>query len=167
MADFIYNQHEIPIDQWRYALRSSASTGCGWIAVYNALHLLGKDADISSLIRMLEHQLPLIHGNLGTSFWGPARCFQQWGYPVKIYFDPGKFDRAARASDASILFFRWRKGPKLGAHFAAFRYNGAQFIGFNTYKTSHCPDPWGDSLPAFLHRNRYFGSILITIQDKD
>ena len=41
MVDLIYNQKKIPKDQWRYGFRSSAATGCGWIATYNALQLMG------------------------------------------------------------------------------------------------------------------------------
>ena len=29
--DLIYNQRQIPAEQWRYGLRSSAAVGCGWI----------------------------------------------------------------------------------------------------------------------------------------
>ena len=166
MPEFIYNQNEIPKDRWRYGLRSSAATGCGWIAVYNALHLLHRDADIDSLIDCLTHQLPLIHGTFGTSFWGPAQCFHRWGFSTGMYFDSRKFDEAAKTAPASILFFRWRNGAKIGAHFAAFRYNGSQFIGFNTFRHSAGPDPWGDSLPVFLKQHRYFGAILLTIREK-
>ena len=40
MDDLIYNQREIPKDQWRYGYRATADTGCGWIATYNALRLM-------------------------------------------------------------------------------------------------------------------------------
>ena len=66
--DLIYNQRQIPKDKWRYGLRSSAATGCGWIATWNALRLMGRKTDIDELIRYYEWQLPLIHGNAGTSF---------------------------------------------------------------------------------------------------
>ena len=39
--ELIYNQNDIPKGQYRYGLRSSASVGCGWIATYNALTLMG------------------------------------------------------------------------------------------------------------------------------
>ena len=42
MGELILNQTQIPKEQWRYGLRSSAKTGCGWIALYNALILLGE-----------------------------------------------------------------------------------------------------------------------------
>ena len=40
MDDLIYCQRDIPNDQWRYGLRTSADTGCGWVATYNALRLM-------------------------------------------------------------------------------------------------------------------------------
>ena len=40
--DLILNQTKIPRDRWRYGLRRSAATGCGCIAGYNALLLLGR-----------------------------------------------------------------------------------------------------------------------------
>ena len=45
MHDMIYCQRGIPKDELRYGLRTSAATGCGWIATYNALRILGKRAD--------------------------------------------------------------------------------------------------------------------------
>ena len=51
MKDLIYCQHDIPKDELRYGFRTSAATGCGWIAPYNALRILGKRADKLELIR--------------------------------------------------------------------------------------------------------------------
>ena len=119
MNDLIYCQRKIPKNQWRYGLRSSAAVGCGWIATHNALRLLGYKTDIPKLIRYYEWQLPLIHGNAGTSFWGPAVCFRRWNFPVTVTVRRGRFDRAAKDSDVCILFYRWREKWKLGAHFVA------------------------------------------------
>ena len=74
MKDLIYNQQtcrEIP-----YGLRSSAQVGCGWIATWNALKLLGYTTDREALVRYFTWMLPVIHGNLGTAFWAPERCFR-------------------------------------------------------------------------------------------
>ena len=51
MEDLIYCQRDIPKEQWKYGFRTSAATGCGWIATYNALRLLGDHADPEELIR--------------------------------------------------------------------------------------------------------------------
>jgi len=166
MEDFIYNQNDIPKAQWRYGLRSSAATGCGWIATYNALRLLGYRAKPEELIRYYEWQLPLVHGNAGTMLFGPAIRFRQWGFPVKMSCRRGEFDRLAREADACILFYRWRKKWKLGAHFTALHHTPQGFVGYNTYRSSKGPDPYGPSVEAFLKEKGYFGAVLIAIRDK-
>ena len=166
MSALIYNQNHIPRDQYRYGLRPSAQVGCGWIATYNALCLMGYETDIPELIRYYEWQLPLIHGNAGTSFWGPAVCFRKWGFPVKIVVDRKRFDEEAAAADTCILFYRWQKKMRLGAHFVALHYTERGFVGYNTYRNSTGPDLDGESLEGFLNQKKYFGCILITIQKK-
>ena len=166
MNDLIFNQHQIPKEQYRYGFRASADTGCGWIATHNALKLMGYHTETEQLIRYYERQLPLIHGNAGTSFWGPAVCFRNWGFPVKLVAERKRFDEEAKAADVSILFYRWHKKVKLGAHFVAMHYDGQNFVGYNTYSNSTGADVYGESLDGFLKKRNYFGCVLITIQDK-
>ena len=164
MNDLIYNQTKIPKEQWRYGLRSSAATGCGWIAAYNALRLMGYRADPEKLIVCFERQLPLVHGNGGTSFWGPWAFFKRRGFRVGMVTDRKQFDEAAKNADVSILFYRWRRKWKLGAHFVALRHTDSGFVGYNTYRNSQGPDPYGASLDGFLKQRKYFGAILIPIR---
>lgn len=164
MADLIYNQTKIPKDQWRYGFWSSAATGCGWIAVYNALRLLGFQAKPEGLIRYFERQFPLIHGNFGTSVWGPALYFRRWGFPVKMTARRSRFDALARESDVCILFYRWRRGWRFGAHFVALRHTAEGFVGYNTFRGSAGPDRYGPSLDAFLRKKGYFGAVLTGIR---
>ena len=166
MNDLIYNQRNIPKEQWRYGFRSSAAVGCGWIATHNALRLLGYKTNIEELIRYYEWQLPLIHGNAGTSFWGPALCFRNWGFPVKLCARRREFDDLAKHSDVCILFYHWHNGCKMGAHFVTLHHTAEGFIGYNTYRTSTGPDHYGTSLEAFLKEKGYFGCVLMGIQDK-
>ena len=166
MNGLIYNQHTIPREEYRYGFRASANVGCGWIATHNALRLMGYKTDTEQLIRYYEGQLPLIHGNAGTSFWGPAVCFRKWGFPVEVILDRRKFDATAKDADVCILFYRWHKKHRIGAHFVALHHTGKGFVGYNTYRNSTGPDPYGKSLDAFLKTRHYYGAILIAIKDK-
>ena len=165
MPELICNQHGIPKGQLRYGLRSSASVGCGWIATYNALELLGYHAEPEDLIRCFERQLPLIHGTAGTSFWGPAVCLRQWGFPVKMVWHREQFDEEAKKVPVCILFYRWFRNGRPGAHFVALRHTEQGFVGYNTYRNSTGPDFYGPSLEAFLKRKRYFGAVLVPIPE--
>ena len=166
MKDLIYCQRDIPENQWRYGLRTSAAVGCGWIATYNALRLMGYWAQPEKLIHMYEWMLPLVHGNGGTTILAPALVFKRWGFPVKLVADRKKYDEAAKDSDVCIVFYHWRKKWKLGAHFVALHHTEEGFIGYNTYTTSTGPDHYGESLAAFLKRCKYFGAVLMTIKKK-
>jgi hypothetical protein len=166
VKDLIYCQNDIPKDQWRYGFRSSAATGCGWIATYNALRLMGYWAEPEKLIRMYERMLPLIHGNAGTSTLAPALVFKSWGFPVRVVFDRRKYDEAARDSDVCIVFYYWRRKWKLGAHFVTVRHKDGRFLGYNTYTNSKGPDDWSESLEGFVKKKKYFGTVLICIKDK-
>ena len=166
MDDLIYNQRKIPKRQWRYGLRSSAATGCGWIAEYNALRLMNYRAEPEQLIRYFSRQLPLIHGNAGTTIPGPALFFLQKGFPVRMDVRRSKFDALVRGSDAAILFYRWRRKWRFGAHFVTVRWDGRNFIGYNTFRNSEEPDCYGESLEAFLKKQKYFTPVLLGIKDK-
>ena len=165
MQDLIYCQHDIPKEKWRYGFRSSAATGCGWIATYNALRLLGyQHIKPESLIRFYERQLPLVHGNVGTSILAPAVFFKRHGFEVKCTVRRCGFDVLAKESDVCILYFWWRNKWKMGAHFVTLQHTETGFIGYNTYRNSKGPDKYGKSLDAFLKEKKYFGAVLIGIR---
>lgn len=164
MNDLIYNQRKIPKEQWRYGLRSSAATGCGWIATYNALRLLGREAEPEELIRFYQRQLPLIHGNLGTTILAPAFYFKKKGYLVDWTACYDRFDDMGKRSDVCILFYRWHKKWKIGAHFVALHHTESGFLAYNTYTNSKGPDRYGQSLAKFLKEKKYFGAVLMGIR---
>ena len=166
MDDLIYNQKSIPKKKWRYGFRSSAATGCGWIAAYNALRLMGYRVDIKKLIRFFTWQLPLINGNMGTFLLGPALFFRQKGFPVKMTARRKRFDVVAKESDVCVLFYYWHRKFKTGAHFVAVKYQDGRFIGYNTYSNSTGPDNYGESLELFLKKCKYRFPVLIGIKDK-
>lgn len=164
MEDLIFCQWDIPKDQWKYGFRASAATGCGWIATYNALRILGKNAQPEELIGFYERQLPLIHGNLGTTILAPALYFKKKGYLVDWTSCNHQFDQFAKKCDACILFYRWRKKWQIGAHFVALHHTDKGFVAYNTYRNSKGPDRYGESLEAYLKTRKYFGAVLIGIK---
>lgn len=163
MKELIFNQREIPAGKWRYGLRASAATGCGWVAAYNALLLLGEDARPEELIRTLKRMLPLINGNMGTFILSLTAFFRRRGYKTRLVWKRGRFDAAAQSSAVCILFFCWKRKFRFGSHYAALQYQNGRFMGCNTFITSHGPDDYGTSLTAFLKQQGFFLPVLILI----
>ena len=163
MPQLICNQNDIPKNVLRYGIRSSAGAGCGWIATYNAMALMGYRVEPKQLIRYFERQVPLINGSAGTAFFSPALCFRQWGFPTEVTVKREKMDDLARRADACILYYRWRDGLRTGAHFAAFHREEKGFVGYNTFRNSKGPDFYGESVEEFLRKHGYFAVMLTAI----
>lgn len=167
MKDFIYCQRDIPKEKWRYGFRSSAATGCGWIATYNALLVLGKRVAPEKLIKFYEHHLPLINGNTGTFLFSPAIFFLRHGYKVKCSAIPTHFDQMVEESDVCILYYWWAKKWAIGAHFIALHKTDKGVIGYNTYRNSKGPDMYGASLEKFIKNKKYFGAVLFSVKNNN
>lgn len=166
MQQLIYNQRRIPGRQWRYGLRASARTGCGWVATYNALCILGEQVEIPELIRAFEHQLPGINGNVGTFIGGPALLLKSRGYPVRVTNQRKDYDTLAKEYPVCILSYYWRKKYRVGAHFVALHWQDNGFVGYNTFTNSNGPDHYGPSLDTFLKRRGYFGTVLTLVGER-
>ncbi len=166
MIEFIFNQREIPKKKLRYGFRSSAAAGCGWIAVYNALLLMGHKESPEKIVRNFTWRFPIVNGNFGTFLLSPIFYFKRRGFKVQTRIRRRKFDETAKKNDACILFYYWRNKFKIGAHFVAVEYKDGKFIGYNTYRNSRGSDILGESLSGFLKKRKYFGAVLIGVKDK-
>ena len=93
----------------------------------------------------------------------PALYLKKQGYLVDWTARYECFDGMVRKSDVCILFYRWRKKWKLGAHFTALQYTPQGILGYNTYTNSRSADRYGESLETFLRRKKYFGAVLMGI----
>ena len=163
---YIYCQRDIPKDKWRYGFRSSAKTGCGWIATYNALCMMGYSPEPERIIKFYEKQLPLIHGNTGTTAFAPVLYFRRQGFQVKYTMNYKQFDEIAKNADACLMYYLWHEPWKMGAHFIALHYTVGGFISYNTYRNSKGPNMIGESVEEFVRKKKFFGVFLIGLWDR-
>ena len=166
MNELIYNQCKIPKNQWRYGFRSSAATGCGWIATHNALLLMGHPSKPEEVIQYYKHCFPFINGITGTFLPNIIQFFKKNHFEVKVTGQRKKFDEISRNSDVCILFYFWHRKWKFGSHYVTVQYSDEKFWGYNTYSNSTGADYFGKSLEKYTKRRKFKGVILIAIQNK-
>lgn len=162
--NYIYNQQDEKAR--RYGLRSSAATGCGWVAIHNALCAMGYRIPTDALIRQLEHQAPGLHGNFGTLALSPMLWFRRQGFPAKATLHRHEFDEALRSCDCGILFYYWKKKYRIGSHFIMVRSTKDGILGYNVYSNSEKEANLGLSLEEWIQKSGHFGCILTTIKKK-
>jgi hypothetical protein len=68
--------------KYKYGNNTSENNGCGWIATYNALQVLGNPQKAEDIIRSYEKNGVLMGGTLGTNPYGIGKLFEDFGYQV-------------------------------------------------------------------------------------
>ena len=156
---YIYNQGKGVASQYWFGYFRSSHNGCGWIATYNALVMLGNAQQPHAIISYYENSGALVYGAAGILPTAVARYFKSKGYAVKVSTDLSQFDKQAKRNTANVLFY-WHAH---GAHNIAVRWDGKEFIGYNVFGDSSGPESLGASLASFLSTNGYTGAMLTSI----
>lgn len=162
VTGYIYDQEAEPVSKLRYGLDTTARDGCGWVATYNTLMMLGNRMDPCDIIREYDINGVLHYGLFGTYPAAIVRFFKVRGYDVKVTYDASKFDDVAQNSMANIMFYT--RGH--GGHYIALKKYDSYCLGCNVFKSSRGVENLGESIAYFLSKNNYYGRILITISSK-
>ena len=112
------------IDQRRlgeipFGRRFSDYNGCGWVAVYNALRLLGERPRVADLVRELERG-SLLGGRAGVAPWRITRFLRQRGLRLRLAFRRKTIERLSAEGEAGVVLYLRRRLAE-GAHYVAFR----------------------------------------------
>ena len=138
--------------------------GCGIVATYNALIMLGNRTDIADINRECEINGVSVCGSI--SFY-PAylvRYFKSKGYTVYVTYDKNDFDNndTIKNAKANIIYYT----KEHSGHYVAFNYDGSNYWGYNVFAGSDVSAyPIGGSINQFLNKdeNKYIGRIIISI----
>lgn len=106
-----------PVRDLRYGVTGMARSGCGVIAVYNTLLLLGNPHPLHEVAAWGDLHARAALGLLGTLPWKAKGLFRRLGYTVTTVTDGRLMD--ARAAEADVcLFTYWnrRGSPRQGMH---------------------------------------------------
>ncbi len=161
-SGFIYNQNIGKVANLRFGFFKSSYNGCGWIATYNALLLLGKKPKAEEIISEYELTGAVLYGVFGIQPYAITHYFRFRGYKVTVTYNSKKFDKVAKENTANIIWY-WHKS---GAHYVALHWNGKKFIGYNTYNDSKGPDNWGKSISSMLASKGWTATLLVSISKK-
>lgn len=153
----IYSQKQPGVGELSYGLRKTADVGCGWVAAYNAMVLLGRNPRRDKLRRYFLWHGAMLFGVMGTILPAPGLYFRKLGYTVKFIGWRRRFDQAIRDADVAIVWYRWRNGTKFGAHFITVQWDGREFVGYNNYANSQGSEHLGlVFLPFWVKRDTNF-----------
>lgn len=133
----IHGQSRPPVAGMRYGVVNAAWSGCGLIAVYNALLLLGNPHPLWDVIAWGDLKGAALFGIFGTSHQRAGRLFRQLGYAVTAVTDPALFDAHAQRAEVCLFTFWNRKGRFYkGMHTVCAQWREGALEVYNLYNTS-------------------------------
>ena len=135
--------------------------GCGIVATYNALIMLGNKTDIADINRDYEINGVSVCGSISFYPAYVVRYFKSKGYTVYVTYEEDNFDTdTIKNAKANIIYYT---KPKSG-HYVAFNYDDSNYWGYNVFAGSDISAyPIGGSINQFLNKNKYIGRIIISI----
>ncbi len=127
---YLSGQSLEPLQGMRYGLATVGNSGCGPIAVYNAMCYLGKPISFSKILRELEVYAAPFGSLLGTFPFALAIFFRRRKISYRMRWSLRKLNKA----EAGIIAY-WTKRPLLGgAHLVFFeRMADGRFRIHNRY----------------------------------
>ena len=116
----------------RYGVVDIARAGCGVIAVYNALLLLGNPHPFPEVVAWGDRKAAAAFGLLGTLPWKAKHLFRRLGYTVTAVRDEALFDRHAQDADVCLFTFWNQKGSiRQGMHTVCLQYRAGAIDVYN------------------------------------
>ena len=132
-SGYIYGQAKGNAAKARMGLWSGKTNGCGWIATYNALKILGKSVHPKNIIYFYECWGSILQGAFGILPDAVADYFRLQGRKVSMLnLTNSGIDKKIKSSKVSILCY----AHSSGLHYIAVRWTGKEFEAFNVYNNS-------------------------------
>ncbi len=132
-----YIDEQFKMGQFKMGLVDAARSGCGWIAAYNAMIMLGRPQQPADVIRYFDDAW----GNIALGAFG-VNPFAMSGYFFSQGFITSRnrtlgtmsltMERTAKSACACILLYAHSQG----AHYIAFQWNGEKYIAHNADSSS-------------------------------
>jgi hypothetical protein len=121
---YIINQGKLKAIQ--YGKYTSDYNGCGWIATYNAVKLMGEKEEVENIISYLNHYT-IVKGKFGTNPIGIKKYLKKKKFKLKSTFRINKFNDYAKHSYEGIVLYLWNGS----CHYVAFQKSGEQYRFLN------------------------------------
>ena len=131
---------------FRMGLRSSDKNGCGWIAAYNAMILLGNPQRPADVIKRFDAS-SLVFGFLGTNPLYISGYFKEKGYDVEFSsILTSRKTRESLAQNATVGILLYAHSS--GMHYVTFQWTGTEYNIYNVGSSDYIKT--ASSIEAFI-----------------
>ena len=139
----IQGQAEFEFSQAAFGLGSYAHNGCGAIAIYNALQLLGYDVSLGMIHDQIKNKNGFCMGGLfGMNALVIDDILTERGVACTGYLSSATLMQNVQEGTVVIIYAMNDVATVFrGLHYVTAQYNDGQFMLYNVYSNSTQPEP--------------------------
>ena len=163
MADGVINgQGVFKFSQTAFGMGSYAHNGCGAIAIYNAMQLLGYDISLGMIYDQITNKYGLCMGGLfGIKASVIDDVFAERGITCTGYWSGNDLMQNVQEGNVVILYVMNDASTLFrGFHYVTAQYVGGQFLVYNMYNESTMPKPTKSILQPYGNSCYLYGCIV-------
>lgn len=127
-------------------------SGCGVLAVCNALWILGYDADLQSVKKWFEKNGLFFGAVWGVRAKSVAKFLRLQGLTIWEKPRSSTYDKELERADCAILMYFWRRGKNCGGHYVTLKKTEEGVLIYNLYRNSKQTYRFA-SVDEFLRKN--------------
>ncbi len=151
---------------WKFGAKTFDYNGCGVIATYNVMTLLGHKVKLSEIAYEFESKKgTFVWGLFGTDPSHPYEYFKEKGIKVEQYLSYSKYEKAFRNMNtnqcAMVCFWNNKKNIKEGAHFVAVKKNANDKYEVFNYENNNQYSKTFTSLSAILANKKMIVGLIV------
>lgn len=154
------------LSEFRIGLKKAAHCGCGAIAVFNAMSIIGREPKMCDIIEAIEKKGLLFYGMFGTNPVAIGKYLTKQGIVWKRYKKTAQIEQDYEDGDAVICLYNWAASSGLGAHYVALDRKEGIWRGYNVFSSSDKIYEY-KSLQAFLDADEYARLVTWFLIKKD
>lgn len=162
-SEFINGQGKCAVSDSRMGLMKMSYNGCGAIALYNALRLIGKKPDMGLIVTLIERYGLVLFGILGTSPFSIKRIGKLLGAHMTRMLTYEEFVAAAEGNITILAC--WTGRPfRSSNHLMAIDGRNGSFLVYNRYNDMTCPSEI-PSIDRLCKKEQYVSGYVVNCEE--
>lgn len=143
-----------------------AHSGCGAIATFNALSMVGRKPQMEEIVDFYERKGLVFNARFGVNPAGVKRFLSEQDLSWKLYSKKTDWDACLKENQVAILLYWW-VGPKgCGAHYVSVEKINAGIRVYNVYGNRDTAYEYKD-IRTFLSSGKYKRVVAMFVIDRE
>ncbi|MBQ8247110.1 MAG: hypothetical protein IJZ42_08255 [Lachnospiraceae bacterium] len=149
----------------RIGMRTFSHSGCGAIATFNAMSLVGCEPKIEDVVDFYERKGIILYANMGVNPIGVSRYLSEQDVQWKRYSGKVDWDSCITEGQVAIVLYWWANAKSFAAHYITIEKLKDGIRVYNLYNSRDCAFKYED-IQTFLEAGSYKRIVAMFVIDR-